>query len=88
MDATLLCAGIFGLVALGTWGLLRMRTWGIVVLVTGSAAVLATLGAMDQAVLLSDGTSVDLSYNGAIGGAALLLAAVPFAGPIARYLRS
>ncbi len=88
MDATLLCAGIFGLVALGSWGLLRLRTWGIVVLVAGSAAVLGTLGAMDQAIVLSDGTSVDLSYNGAIGGGVLLLAALPFAGPIARYLKS
>ena len=88
MVDTLVCAAAVGLVGVGVWGFLRLRTWGLVVMICGAAAVLGTIGITEQLVALGRNTALDLSLNGTLGAVVLLLAALPFAGPIARYVRS
>ena len=87
LGETILCLGVLGLVTVGAWGFLRLRTWGLVALAASAITVLVTLSAVGQVVPFGDGTSIDLTVNGATGGLILFLATVPFLGPVARYLR-
>lgn len=87
MGETLFIMGAIALVGLGSWGLLRMRTWGLLALLAAAGGVLTSLVATAQVAVLGDGSAVDLTVSGSLGGIFLALAVVPFALPMVRYLR-
>jgi hypothetical protein len=76
-----------GLVAVvGIWALVNLRTWGVVAMVAGAAAVLGSLSSAGH-VGVTQTLSVDLAVFGLMAAGMLVAAALPFAKPIARYLR-
>jgi hypothetical protein len=73
--------GALVLAGVGLRALVQMRTWGVLAL-GAAGATLVTLAGAELA------TSADLvALKPALGGGLLLLAAAPWAGPIARWLR-
>jgi hypothetical protein len=81
------------LAALGLRAVIRMRSWGVFAL-GGAALVTAALSQLSGVVgphchCLSTAPTYDnaLGVFGAIAFAALMLAVLPFAGPVARFIR-
>ena len=76
-----------GLAGIGLWALIRNRTWGVFALGGGAVALLSSLGMGPQAAAF-DGHAINLVALGAAATVLLIAAVIPFAGPVARYLRS
>jgi len=84
---TLLAVGALGLAGVGTWGLFRLRTWSLVAL-TGATGLLAVGAAWGGSIAPAGTLAVDLGACAAIAAVMLGAALVPFARPVAQYLRA
>ena len=82
---TLLALGALGFASFGTWAVFRMRTWGIAAL-AGAAAALAA-GAVTEGVSHAGAIGVDPGASAAIAALLLAAAIVPFARPVADFMR-
>jgi hypothetical protein len=85
---------VLALTAVGLFGMLRGRTWGVLAIAgAGVASIASALGASGQYFYSMDlsspyMTGVPAQAFGFASGALLLLAAVPFLRPMARFVRS
>jgi hypothetical protein len=76
------------LTVVGLGGVVRLRTWGLVALAGALVMVLAGGELVGPRLALSSGLPAALGLGPTLAAGFLLVAIAPFAGPVARFLRS
>lgn len=75
-----------GLAGMGLWAVIRNRTWGVFALAGGAVTLLSSLGTGAEMATF-DGYGVNVLAMGTAATVLLIASVIPFAGPVARYLR-
>jgi hypothetical protein len=85
LEGVLLALGVLGFAGAGTYAVLRMRSWGLLAL--GAAATTLTIAAIQGGSAPAGNGMLDLGATAALAAGLLGLALLPFARPVADFLR-